>query len=148
MIFLDTDIFVIDRFFPDDERGKTNHDFLDLAAKTNAGTSIFNVLEIVGIASFNLNRDELTSLFTMFAASYKLQVLYPSTTFMTPEDFLAYLIESIFKKICKQMHFPDALILNVAEQNNCSNFITWNKKHFINRTGIEVQTPEEYLQTG
>jgi len=95
MIFLDTDLFVIDRLFLNDQRYAVNRTLLDLAAKENAGTSIFNLLELVGIASFNLTREELTMLFKTFAISYTLQILYPSTTFMSPEDFLTNLTWSV-----------------------------------------------------
>jgi len=58
MIFIDTDIFVIERLFPNDERYIITNEFLnsDLADKC---TSIFNLFELLGIASFNLNIAEL-----------------------------------------------------------------------------------------
>ncbi len=64
MIFLDTDIFVIDKLFPNDPRHKVNRDFLERTAEK--ATSIYNVLELCGIASFTLNIAELTKLFITF----------------------------------------------------------------------------------
>ena len=43
------------------------------------------------------------------------------------------------------MNFTDAVILQIAEENFCSSFITWNIKHFENRTFLEVQTPKELI---
>jgi predicted nucleic acid-binding protein len=45
------------------------------------------------------------------------------------------------------MSFQDALILIVAEERNCSRFITWNIKHFVDRTHLSVQTPKEFLES-
>jgi len=43
------------------------------------------------------------------------------------------------------MHFSDALILEIAESYSLSTFITWNKRHFEDKTTMRVLTPEEYL---
>jgi hypothetical protein len=39
----------------------------------------------------------------------------------------------------------DAAILWVVEASSCDVFITWNVKHFREKTHIMVQTPEEWL---
>jgi len=43
------------------------------------------------------------------------------------------------------LNFQDALILAVAEEYNCTRFVTWNTKHFNGRTHLNVQTPKEVL---
>jgi len=45
-----------------------------------------------------------------------------------------------------KMNFQDALILTVAEEHHCSQFVTWNAKHFVDRTYMNVQTPKEFLE--
>jgi len=43
------------------------------------------------------------------------------------------------------MTVGDAIFLKEAELYNARAIITWNKKHFVNRTNIPIQTPEEYF---
>jgi len=109
-------------------------------------TSIFNLFELLGIASFNLNEEELMKLFKGFEEVYGLRILYPSTAFISVNEFVEALFEKIFQKIKLKMNFQDALILTVAEEHNCSRFVTWNTKHFIDRTYLSVQTPKEFLE--
>ena len=52
MILIDSDVFVLDLFYPTDVRTRANKRFLDLDIAGRV-TTIFNVLEICGIASFN-----------------------------------------------------------------------------------------------
>jgi predicted nucleic acid-binding protein len=144
MIFIDTDIFVIDKLFPNDDRHEINKAFLNEAEEKT--TSIFNLFELLGIASFNLNEVELTKLFKGFGEAYGLRILYPSTAFISVNDFVATLFENVFQKITIKMSFQDALILTVAEEHRSSRFITWNTKHFVDRTHLNVQTPKEFLE--
>lgn len=144
MIFIDTDIFVIDKLFPDDDRYELNKAFLNEAEEKT--TSIFNLFELLGIASFNLNEVELTKLFKGFGEAYGLRILYPSTAFISVNEFVETLFERTFQKITMKMNFLDALILVVAEEHRSSRFITWNTKHFIDRTYLDLQTPKEFLE--
>jgi len=145
MIFMDTDIFVIDKLFPNDERYGINKAFLNEAEEKF--TSIFNLFELLGIASFNLNEVELMKLFKGFGEVYGLRILYPSTAFISVNEFVEDLFERAFHKIKMKMNFQDALILTVAEEHHCSRFVTWNTKHFLDRTYLNVQTPKEFLES-
>ena len=144
MIFIDTDIFVIDKLFPNDDRHEITKAFLNAA--TEKTTSIFNLFELLGIASFNLNEVELTKLFKGFGEVYGVRILYPSTAFISVNDFVENLFEHLFQKITLKMGFQDALILTVAEEHQSSSFVTWNTKHFVDRTHLNVQTPKEFLE--
>jgi predicted nucleic acid-binding protein len=143
MILIDTDIFVIDKLFLNDNRYKVNETFLNEAEEKY--TSIFNLFELLGIASFNLNEIELMKLFKGFEEVYGLKILYPSTAFISVNEFVENLFEETFQKIKLKMNFQDALILSVAEEHHCSRFVTWNTKHFTDRTYLSVQTPKEFL---
>jgi PIN domain. len=143
MIFIDTDIFVIDKLFPNDDRYKDNETFLN--GSEEKFTSIFNLFELLGIASFNLNEVELMKLFKGFEEVYDLKTLYPSTAFISVNEFVETLFDETFQKIKLKMNFQDALILAVAEEHHCTRFVTWNTKHFVDRTYLSVQTPKEFL---
>jgi len=143
MIFLDTDIFVIDRLFPEDPRHQINKRFLK--SEENKCTSIYNVLELCGLASFSLSLIELKKLFINFHEQYNLDILYPRVAYLSPEEMLRSTISKIFEKICMKMNYPDAQILLIAEEYDCSAFVTWNKRHFEGRTYIPVRTPKEHI---
>ncbi|MGC9444896.1 MAG: type II toxin-antitoxin system VapC family toxin [Candidatus Methanospirareceae archaeon] len=145
MIFIDTDVFVIDKLFPNDSRHEINKTFLNEAEEKT--TSIFNLFELIGIASFNLNEVELTKLLKGFGEVYGVKILYPSTAFVSVNEFVENLFERVFQKISLKMGFQDALILTVAEEHLSSRFVTWNTKHFVDRTHVNVQTPKEFLET-
>jgi hypothetical protein len=142
LIFLDTDIFVIDRLFHDDSRYKTNKHFLEETAEK--ATSIYNLLELCGICSFTLTGTELTKLFMNFHRQYGLHVLYPKIRTSSPEEMVRSMISRTFEKICLKMNYSDAEIILIAEDYNCSDFITWNTKHFDDRTHLTVRTPADY----
>lgn len=142
MIFLDTDIFVIDRLFPNDDRHKSNRKFLE--AYSDKATSIYNVLELCGISSFTLNPTELTKLFMNFHHQYSLRILYPKTRGSSPEETIRHMVARIFEKISMKMNYSDAQILLIAEEYNCSDFVTWNVKHFDDRTHLTVKTPVDF----
>ena len=148
MNFIDTDIFVIDKLFPQDNRYKINRQFLKLVESDDMEgcTSIYNLFELLGIASYNLNEPELKKLLEGFEDAYNIKIIYPEMTFDSAGDFLERFFNEAFKKICMKMNFQDAVILNIAEDNLSLNFITWNLKHFKNKTFLEVLTPEELLQ--
>lgn len=74
-----------------------------------------------------------------------MKILYPTTAFISVNEFVEALFEATFQKIKLRMNFQDALILAVAEQHQCTGFVTWNTKHFIDRTYLSVQTPKEFL---
>lgn len=144
MIFIDTDIFVIEKLFNDDKRYSVAKEFLNSNLKDKC-TSIYNLFELLGIASFNLNTSELKKLLKGFPEVYDIKILFPSTAYESTDAFLEQLFDRTFGKISLKMNFMDALILNVAEEHNCSKFVTWNVKHFEGRTDIPVLTPDEIL---
>jgi len=43
------------------------------------------------------------------------------------------------------MRLGDAAILWAVESNASEVFVTWNTKHYSGKTGVKVQTPEEWL---
>ncbi|MCZ7382964.1 MAG: type II toxin-antitoxin system VapC family toxin [Candidatus Methanoperedens sp.] len=144
MIFIDTDIFVIEKLFKDDNRYSTAKEFLNGDIKDKC-TSIYNLFELLGIASFNLNTSDLKKLLKGFPEVYDIKILFPSTAYESPDAFIEQLFDKTFSKISLKMNFMDALILSVAEEHNCSKFVTYNVKHFEGRTDIPVMTPDEIL---
>jgi len=144
-MFVDTPTFVIELLYPQDASYAINHRFLE----TQAGairTSIYNVLELCGIASYRLTQDELDKPFYGFEERFQARVLYPRVADDIPStSFIDDWIAQLYACIARRMHFSDALILEIAESYSLSTFITWNKRHFEDKTTMRVLTPEEYL---
>jgi len=59
LILVDCNIFLIDRFFKRDPRFNENKIFIDKINQFDAYFSIFSLLELCGIASFNLSEYEI-----------------------------------------------------------------------------------------
>jgi predicted nucleic acid-binding protein len=147
MVFLDSNIFIIDRFFPKDAVYSRNHVFVEQLGEMDAAVSVFTLLEICGVASFNLSARELNYWLYQFPTVYPVLVLDPfemqaRSAVEWMEDFLAEVTENISQK----MTFGDAVILQQAEQYQVEALITWNTKDFVRRTTIPIWTPEVYLQ--
>jgi len=149
MILIDSDIYAIDLMYPRDPRYALNSNFLINVAGEPKATTIFNVLEICGKASFVLPRDKLLKLYRNFAKDYAVIVLWPKTDAMLATDFLTQrVVARSMAKMMGRMAFLDALILCVAEEHpEVDVFITWNARHFKGKTPLLVQTPREYLES-
>ncbi len=146
MVLIDSDVFVLDLFYPTDERADTNSAFLELD-HIHRATTVFNVLEVCGIASFNTADEDLKKLFFAFHQTYNLQVLYPTTAQRSPQVFLKDLVADAFAHILTKMNFNEALILSTAEAHDVTNLVTWNVKHFAGRTNLSVFNPRDFLAT-
>lgn len=145
MILIDSDVFILDLFYPTDARTGANKQFLELDIAGRA-TTIFNVLEACGIASFNKSSEDIKQLFYAFHQTYNLDILYPKVMAPLPEDVLKHLVAMTFTRILLKMNFNDALILATAESFHVSTFVTWNIKHFETRTSIPITTPEDFVK--
>src|SRR5437016_5054418 len=76
MIFVDSNLFVIDLRYPDDANFRVNRRALDRLARDGSSvTSVLNLLEICGILSFNLSPVALHALYVHFARRYRVTVL-------------------------------------------------------------------------
>lgn len=146
VVFVDTNIFVIDLRYQRDKKYRVNQNFLeDIAGSRTGITSIFNLLELCGILSFNLNERQLLELYYYFPQRYRVEVL-PSLSLemSTPQISL----EKIFQVISRKLPLGDALIIALLETylSPISIFVSWDTRHFSGKLSIPVLTPEEYLR--
>ena len=145
LILIDTNILVIDLRYKRDANFKVNQVFLSSVAQLcNGFTTIVNLLELCGILSFNLNRDQLNDLWTYFYDRYKITVLpEPNLT----SNFPDLEIRRLFGILCKRSSFGDALMIAVAEKHLSfvSTLVTWDQEHFKDKFKGTVITPREYL---
>lgn len=145
MILVDTNVFLIDRFFPQDENYDINKAFIEKLDSLDAYISVYNLFELLGLASFNLNEREFRRWFYEFDQVYSVSILYPPNL----ENFLQYhfswLWEELFRLMSKKITYVDALLLSLAESFDADSIITWNKKDFLNRTEkVSILNPKDF----
>ena len=147
MILVDTNIFVIDRFFKRDPKYPQNREFIKSFHRFEVVFSIFSLLELCGISSFNLSPEELATWLFDFGDVYRVKILDPAeTSGRSAEEWIEVFINDIADNITKQMKFGDAVILREAKAYDVEAIVTWNKKDYAGRTEIPIITPEEFLK--
>jgi predicted nucleic acid-binding protein len=145
LILIDTNVFVIDLRYKRDTNFKLNKSFLSFVAQNGSGfTTIVNLLELCGILSFNLNKEQLLDLWTYFQDRYKITVL-PEPNLES--DFPSIEINRLFGILSKKTSFGDALMISAAEKylSFVSTMVTWDDVHFKDKFDGNVLTPKAFL---
>lgn len=148
MIFVDSNLFVIDLRYSNDPDHRVNRRALDRLAADGSGlTSVLNVLETCGILSFNLSVSALHSLYVHFAQRYRL-TLVPGGGYDT--HLPAPAVRDVLARMEKGMALKDAEIALAVEQHaaNLTAFLSWNAKHFAGKLSVPAVTPREWLRSG
>jgi len=147
MIFIDSDVFLIDLRYKRDPKFYENKEFLQKVQKTGNGvTSIFNLLEICGVLSFDLNNQQLKELFYYSPLRYNVKIL-PTSDESTRLPIPT--VKQIMQVIAKKVAFGDALIIAFIEKiEGISTFVSSNAKHFVNRLSISAVTPSDVFKRG
>lgn len=150
MVIIDTDVILLAFAFHDDQRQAVNTKFLDYVQENQAGITIYNLMEILGQLSFNLSSEQLDAWQSWLIDAYQLSVIWPINPdeTMTSFSFKEEIMDRPFALMRSQrMPFLDALILNLAERTpGVKTFVTWNARHFHNKTSLNVYTPKNYLE--
>jgi len=144
---IDTTVFIIDLRYKRDSHCAANRAFLDRIAQERSGaTSIFNLLEVRGILSFNLNEKQLQELFSYFSQRYSVEV-FPHTTLRSPLPTLQ--TDDLFNTLLKKTSFGDAVIIAAIEKYipRAARFVSWNARRFTGRLSFPSLTPREFLES-
>lgn len=147
MVLLDSNILILDRFFPRDSLYSQNKAFIDKLANLDAAISSFTLLEICGVASFRLSPEELSSWLFGIDAIYPVSILdVHGLRTNDSETWWSIFVAEVAANISKKMTFGDAVILREGENYKVDAIVTWNTKDFLRRTKIDVLTPSAYLR--
>jgi len=147
MVLLDSNIFIVDRFFPRDSLYSQNKSFVEKLDSIDAAISSFTLLEVCGAASFRLSVDELSAWLFTFGAMYPVYVLDVHGVRTTDcEAWWSTFMEEAAANIAKKMTFGDAVLLREAENYDAEAIITWNTKEFVRRTRLTVLSPTAFLR--
>lgn len=148
MIFVDSNLFVIDLRYPADSNYRVNRRALARLGRDGTGmTSLLNLLEVCGILSFNLSAPALHALYVHFARRYRM-TLVPGSGYDT--QLPAPTARRVLERMEKRMGLKDAEIALMVEQHAASltAFISWNAKHFAGKLPVPALTPRAWLRQG
>lgn len=146
-VLLDSNIFILDRFFPRDLLYPQNRTFVEQIGSFEAAISAFTLLEVCGAASFRLPIRELESWLFRFPTLYSVHVL--DVFGLQGKDAGAWwnaFVVGVSEKVARKMAFGDALLLREAESHGVEAIITWNTKDFSSRTRLPILTPTAFLR--
>jgi len=150
MVILDTDVMLLAFAFQRDERQKVNTAFLEQILTRTPAITVYNLMEILGQLSFNLSPERLSAWQSWLVDAYGLTVIWPvdPADAMASFSFRAEIYERPFERMrTYRAAFLDALIFNLAEHTpDVDGFITWNARHFKEKSSLKVLTPQEYLE--
>lgn len=145
MIFIDTDVFVIDLRYQKDEKYTVNKDFLDKVRLSNmATTSVYNLLEICGILSFNLSQQQLYELYSYLPQRYNLKLTH---TIHPKQQLPAITQGHVLEIMGRKASFGDSLIISAAKNISAqlTSFVSWNARHFEQHLSVPAITPPAFL---
>jgi len=147
LVLVDSNVFIIDRFYPRDALYSQNRTFIEKLPSLDAAVSILTLLEVCGAASNRLSSGELDSWLLRFATIYPVHVInVHGLQGKDSEAWWVSFVEEVAANIAKKMTFGDALLLREAENYQVEAIVTWNIKDFSRRTRIEALTPTTFLK--
>jgi predicted nucleic acid-binding protein len=147
LVLVDTNVFVIDLRYKQDKAFDDNRRFLTVIAQRRTGfTTTYNLLELCGILSFNLNERQLRELWHYFPQRYQVSVL---PTHDLGHEMPRAGMEVLFRQITQRCSLGDAMLLTIARQHLdfVKTMATWDKDHFAGKFHGDVLTPKEFLAT-
>ena len=148
MIAIDTDVLDIHHIFQNSPRYETTKEFFINIKEKLKTITIFNLLELAGIFASANRAKESRDVFERYLRADNISILFPELTEGDARHFWQVVTSECFSRIQKGMRLGDAVILWTLETNeNIDAFITWNIRHFKDKTSLKVLTPAEFLQT-
>jgi hypothetical protein len=147
LVLVDSNVFIVDRFYPRDALYSQNRSFIEKLPSFDAAVSILTLLEVCGAASHRLSASELDSWLLRFDTVYPVTVInVHGLGGKESEAWWHGFLKEITVNIAKKMTFGDALILREAESYDAEAIVTWNTKDFSHRTPLAVLTPTGFLR--
>ena len=147
MVFVDSNVFIIDRFYLRDALYSQNRSFVEKIPSLDAAVSILSLLEVCGAASHRLSASELDDWLFRFDTIYPVHVVnVHGLSQKEAEEWWHDFVREVTVAIAKTMSLGDALLLREAENYDGEAIVTWNTKDFIRRTRIDVLTPTAFLR--
>ena len=148
MVAIDSDVFLIAHRYVRDVRAELNGRFLAEVKTAAPALTIYNLMEILGVLSFNLSAAQMRGWPDWLKARHSLAILWPELNYTSQHLFFEQIIYHLplARMTTQPTAFLDALAIEVAERTpDVHAFVTWNARHFANKTKLPVLTPAQYL---
>jgi predicted nucleic acid-binding protein len=146
LVFLDSNLFIIDRFFRRDRAYGATHAFLEHLTEIAGVVPLLTLLELCGAASFRLTSKEAERWLHDFAAVYGVRILNPfGAADATATAWIGTLADDLSQYIGRRMTFGDALLAREADRYAAEAIVTWNIRDFTGRTAVPLRTPETFF---
>ena len=146
MVFLDSNLFIIDRFFRRDTLYPVTRAFLARLPEISGAIPLITLLELCGAASLRLSVEEMERRLHGFTTVYPVRVLNP---FGAGEDsaaaWLGLFAGDLIRYIARHMTLGDAILAREADRYAAEALVTWNIKDFAGRTAVPVMTPDQFM---
>ena len=147
MVFVDSNVFIVDRFYPRDALYPQNGSFVEQLSTVDAAVSILTLLEVCGAASHRLSSGELDNWLSRFDTIYPGNVVnVHGIGGQESEAWWHSFVKEVAVNIAKKMSFGDALLMREGECYQVEAIVTWNTKDFLGRTHLSVITPTGFLR--
>ena len=150
MVVIDTDVLLLAFAFQNDKRQPANAAFLKRVQTADPAITVYNLMELLGQLSFNLSPARLDAWQSWLIEAYQLTVIWPlGLDDASSLSFRSEIVERPYARMrAHRMAFMDTL-LNLAERTpGVEWFVTWNARHFKDKSMLRALTPEEYLMQG
>jgi sugar/nucleoside kinase (ribokinase family) len=145
LVFLDRNLFIIDRFFRRDAAYLATRAFLARLPEIPAAVPLFTLFELCGAASFRLSAEESEQWLHRFVAVYPVRVLNPfGAGDVSAAAWLSSFADDVIRYIARRMTLGDAILAREADRYGADAIVTWNIKDFADRTAVPVLTPEQF----
>jgi len=141
VIALDTDVAAIYFIFTWDKRYNVVCKLIE--SNIEKTLTIYNVLELTGLMALAQGGVKATELFKIIHRRGDFKILY----WKKYPQLQSVFVSRILDYIGRGLSLGDAITVWFIEEHNIDTFITYNKKHFMNRVLANVMTPEEYLKS-
>lgn len=146
LIFLDSNLFIIDRFFRRDALYPATHAFLASLPALSGAVPLFTLFELCGAASFRLSIEETERWLHRFVMVYPVRVLNPfGAGDGTAAAWLGSFADDVIRYIARRMTLGDAILAREADRYAAEAVVTWNIKDFTGRTAVPVMTPDQFM---
>jgi hypothetical protein len=146
VVFLDSNLFIIDRFFRRDALYPATRTFLARLPQIAGAIPLLTLLELCGAASFRLSMEETERWLHGFVMVYPVRVLNPFGAGDGPATaWLGSFVDDVIRYIARHMTLGDAILAREADRYAAEALVTWNIKDFNGRTAVSVLTPEQFM---
>lgn len=145
-VFLDSNLFIVDRFFRRDAAYKATRAFLARLAEIEGVVPLMTLLELCGAASFRLSPREADRWLYSFADVYSVRIVDPfGAGDQASAAWIGAWADDVSRYVSRRMTLGDAILAREADRHGAQAIVTWNARDFKGRTATRSVTPDDFF---